>query len=237
MNIRGVLLLFCIMTSCTTATLDGAKRSIKSLHFASLKMRNPVSISADPDVGPGGVDYQTATNEEPHYGCKSPSEFFSKLKKAEIRDCLLSVTDEVIVEYQLKRTDSPHWRLQDPELAPVCIVDLMTQISIPREIFFQSSDESNLECYSSKIFKDKDEVLGAKVPINQLNLEIQFPLVDSIRTEGDLDSFFMRLVLRPYFEGQPMKIDARRVPARVCRECLPKSMLLDTQQKYPSWPE
>jgi hypothetical protein len=81
--------------------------------------------------------------------------------------------------------------LQKTETTPACLVTLLPKIPTPRELVFQSQDESAEQdepfCYSTRLNIEADEMLGEKMPKAKVDLQLRFPLsADDIANDEQL---------------------------------------------------
>jgi hypothetical protein len=207
-----------VISACSAPRIQS--RAVHELIPSTLKVRRPVSPGADPLVGPGGIDYRSAVLPNERLDCESVSELFSGMDLPAVRSCLASIRRGEI-RYDLDRATQPAWVLHDPEDAPECVARLLARIPVPREIFFQSWNEGNANCYASRIDLESDELLHVKVPFRgQKSLQLEFPLMETLGSDADLVRVLGSWALTPIWKEDGSFLDSKIVPDSICRKCL-----------------
>ncbi len=233
-----VLLLSLVLSGLAgCASTPKTVKKIRGIHLSTLRLRRPLGVGADPDVGPGGEDYQSKPRPDAQFDCKTPKEIYAAFNAEAIAECFASIAEPTVLKYELKRRVAPELVLENSDDLPKCVVETLSVIPVPREIFFQSSDLSPLACYSARVDLEADEFLSAKVPNAGLRVELKLPLDQTLEDATELTNFILRLSLRPYFNGKRFEIDARPVPESVCRQCIgEKNVLKNVLEPAPVWP-
>lgn len=142
-----------------------------------------------------------------------------------IRACLAGLKQSAVLRFRVRRLAQPELELQESEKAPECVARMLGRIPMPREILFQSVEEGHLDCYSSRLDIEADEVLGAKVPTSRVEVRVDLPLALAPQDDASLARMLAGWALTPFWslpEGKSGAVSARIVPSRMCLKCLGK---------------
>lgn len=236
---------FCVaLISCSSAEKKERERGLHPIsRFAieNLHVRRPSSPSADPQAGPGGVDYRSDPLPNERLDCEPAIALFKDFIAKKTRECvrvLQALGNEL--EYQLRRAAVPFLELQVKDDTPGCAAQLLSRLPVPREIFFQSNDNSDgvLQCYSSRLNLEKEKILAGTVtsPLSRSVLKLKFPLQVYPRDDEQMNLMFLTWVLSPFFRENG-KIPSRIVPHALCERCFTEKRLLKPDGPPPVyWP-
>jgi len=147
------------------------------------------------------------------------------------------------VQYRLKRDMVP-WLIlevpeQQPELVPQCLREKFPRLPVPRELFFQTYEEGQLQCYSSRVDLEKDEVLWTKVPFWGRLVKISFPIDPLPKTDEESVLLLLSWVLTPFWhEGEGKRyFQSWIMTDTVCERCFgDKDLLRPSDPPGRLWP-
>jgi hypothetical protein len=240
MRSQIALCLFALFTSCVSAETEKNNHPLHSLIVSNLRFRRPITPSIDPKVGPGGTDYRIESVNGAKSDCQNQEKFFKELKLDDVRTCLKGLKQSVTLHYLLRRDDLPYLELDldESDEIPDCVQKTLAKIPVPREIIFQSSEEGELHCYSSRLDIELDRFLTARLPIHRFVLEVELP-----RAKPDLDTSdealqrrLLALSLSPYFD-EDKHISSRILTERLCAACIgPDQLFTPRDPRQPLWP-
>lgn len=235
----------CFFISCSSTP--------KNTHFISevmvgqIKVRRPPSVSAHPDSVPGGVDYESNPRPDQQYDCKDPSVLLSGVQLKALRSCLFALQKSstqapLSFEYRLIRQTTPVWLLQedsDSEKPPSCLKQVLAEISVPREIFFQAKEKDH-SCFSAGIDLEASKVLGIELSKNKLSLILNFPMNSLPQSDDETRRMLLSWALTPFFsEDSPRTIASRAVADSICKKCFGSTPLYQDSSESPPpiyWP-
>lgn len=228
-----------IFSGCSSAS----KKSVHSIHqlwLYNLHYRRPPQIGADPDAAYGELEYESHPKPNAQFDCLPLKNLFSNLNLDSIRSCLQSSNQMMMSQslyYELHREISPYLALQDPDQAPDCFRALLVNIPIPREIFFQSNEGGQLNCYSSRIWLSKDVFLGIKDSLSSFNVEVKFPIPNLPTTHDETLMLLTSWVMMAYWDDSGHGFVSRIVPDDMCQKCMGReNMFLEGDRLPPLWP-
>lgn len=251
----------CAIISCASQGCAGAKsrgaseprpRAVRQLYLQGLHFRRPSGPGADPRVGPGGPDYFGSPLPDSRLDCRPHEALHSGAPVEKIRACIAGLPPGTRVSFRLRREPVPELVLDGPdesdkpELLPPCFRELLGRVPVPREIFFQSREEGELLCYSSRVNIEADEIraLGVKWPLSKTVLNVTFPISEApggapgSAGEIDIRSLLLSWSLAPFFKEGKSELEAFIVPDRICQVCLgEKAFLGPNDPAPPAWPD
>ncbi len=232
-----VLLFFAsVLVNCSTTPKN--THWVPRLISETVKARRPLSSGADPKAGPGGIDYRSGTLPNERFDCESLDFILKELDYGAIRACLKSVTQAQTLVYRLSRDAQPSVVLSNPEEAPACVRQTLSRVPVPREIVFQSPSEGSLECYSSRLDLEANEVAGFDLPFRQRGTSLSLPLAkvpaDDQATRRWLSSWILSLFWDEGHRGFRSKI----LPKSLCKKCLGNDVSFEMPYgvELPTWP-
>lgn len=217
-----------------TETSQKNLHRVEQVEMSSLHVRRPSGPGADVDVGPGGVDFRSNPPPDENFDCKKVSSLFASLRLDALTACMSSLEKPVELFYSLRRSAEPAWVLKSSDQAPLCLREILGEIPVPREIVFRNRER---DCYTSRVDMEADEVLGFKVPKNQVELKISFP-PEQTESKADLMRRIGSWALTPFWNRELNAIPSRLLPEHLCRVCVeqpdPEKDLPDEMRTY--WP-
>jgi hypothetical protein len=209
-------------------------------HFIpyTMKVRRPLSSGANPKVGPGGVDYTSHPLPDAHFDCDAPASLFKDVKLDEAIACFESVKESSPVRYQLRRAAQPELVLEENKATPACLKKTLPKIAVPREIFFQSTEEGSPICYSSRLDIEANDTAGFKMPTHRLALRVDLPLAHLPENADEMRMLLLSWALTPLWEKDRSSLPSHVVPDALCGVCLgPDKLLKPTDPPPVLWPE
>lgn len=203
----------------------------------TLRVRRPASPGANPKVGPGGIDYRSEPLPDAHFDCETATWLFRELKLADIRSCLAPLKS-LSVSYRVKWLPVPYLELDAGDETPECLKSTLSSIPVPREIFFQSNEDDRLECYSSRLNIESNEIADFKLPIAKTAVKVEFPLLQPPKDDDETRMLLLTWALTPFWDRSDGTLLSHLVPDTICGACLgEKTKLGPTSPKPLSWPE
>ncbi len=226
--------------SCSSAPQKN-EHLLQSVLLYNLHFRRPQHLGARPNANWDDEDYFSQSRPNSNWDCEPLQKLFKELKLEAVRSCLRSVNEakeKRDLSYILKRGTMPILELEDLEKAPLCVKDLLSQIPVPREIFFQSKDEGRLSCYSSRIPLASEEFLKIRSHLHRFKVKINFPLEPIPKDDRETEFLLSTWVLASFFGEDQNRILSKLVPNEICRKCIGDSHLfLESDSLPPSWPK
>ncbi|MGK5082860.1 hypothetical protein WDW37_06115 [Bdellovibrionota bacterium FG-1] len=243
--------------SCSSAGKKGvsdapsrgvAPHAIHRLIPYTLRVRRPAGPGANPLAGPGGEDFTSHPLPDAKFDCEPPVAMFRDFKMNEIRECLKSVQKDpnqksTKIAYRLKRIDIPVMELENPESAPDCVRKLLPNIPVPREIFFQSSEEGALLCYSARLDVEANEKMGIRLPTHRLTVKVDLASLKISEIpegpEGDAEwgMLLFAWAISPLWTEQMRVLPSHIVPDYLCATCLGEKTMVKPGGPPPKlWP-
>lgn len=209
---------------------------IDRISIDQLRVRRPSGPGADPDAGPGGADYRGQPPPDDRLDCREISELFAKVSPERAIACLKSVAPGTEVIYRLRRDPVPELALMDPEDLKgrsACLARELPSLPIPREIVFQ---DKNGDCYTSRLDIEADRVLGIRLPLAKLGVEVKFPLETPLPGEDALKRLLASWVMTPFWNSETGTVPGRYLTRALCEVCIGKTNLLKKNQPPRLWP-
>lgn len=238
----GICALLLSLSGCAS-TPDYTAR-VERFLFPTLKIRRPEGASADPKVGPGGRDYRSEPLPNERWDCDAPGALFHEVDLETLRSCWsqsqreVSDSKEAIqVTYRLRSEAKPFLELLDPEEAPPCLAQSLPRLPVPREIFFQSIERGDLECFSSRLDLEKNRYLGIGIPLSRWDLQVTWPPESVPKSTDELRKILLGWSLRPFWTDEE-RLKVLYVPEHFCRKCLEDAWLKEVGPDVTSeiWP-
>jgi hypothetical protein len=258
-SVRTKFSIFCgilaTLAACTSAQKSEESGNIHRLHrliLQNLQVRRPVGPGADPKVGPGGPDYLAQTLPNAKLDCDSLENLYKDLKMPVIRTCLNLISNRTVIRYRLRRLpvpvlvlDTKASQVENPPEGqvgnlPACILEYLSTIPVPREVFFQSNEIGELSCYSSRLNIEADDIpgLGVKWPLTRTLLRVDLPLKKPLETDQKGVELLASWSLSPFFDEESGEISSRLVPEHLCGKCYGKAKFYKKDDALPAlWPE
>lgn len=217
---------------------------VKNILTETLRVRRPKYRGANPKADPGTKEYKSEAPVGSDFDCRRPGWMLRGRDLLQIRQCLLSFEDineeeeDVTLEYtyRLIRKNQPYFELEglkdyledkeakDEDWKENCMYELLAQIPVPREIFYQSLEGGEPVCYSSRLGIEGNRVFGVKTPLKKFEMKIRFPLriEESPNNNADVVRLLVAWGLTPFFGGGKDQdfIPAKKVPDMICNRCL-----------------
>ena len=193
------------------------------------------------------MDYRSNPLPNERLDCETVSALLQEIPLSTVRECLASIQEPVSVSYRLRRVAVPYLELDEPETAPVCLARALPRIPVPREIVFQAraarvaqsapGGSAPLDCYSSRLDLEADEVLGSKLPMARVALRFELPLENSPATDAELSRTLAAWALTPFWNPQEQAIPSKLMPDRLCRVCLGEKQMKESPYDPQHWPD
>jgi hypothetical protein len=238
--IISVLALLASISGPSCASKPASERSISRLIPQTLRVRRPEGPGADPQAGPGGEDYLSRPLPNERLDCEKIAGLYRGMDLQPVRACLQSVQKPYIASYRLRREAVPFLELEvDEKTTPPCLREKLPRIPVPREILYQSTDEGELGCYSTRLDIEADEIFKVKLPKDKVALTLSLPLRSVPAEDKGLIELMGTWSLAPLWNPDGHRLTARVVPSVICRQCLgEKEMLrkLDPDAPPVLWP-
>ncbi|MGK5086233.1 hypothetical protein WDW86_01640 [Bdellovibrionota bacterium FG-2] len=263
----GALLLQAGCVSSSTPGISGAERkrnehSIHKLVAQNLSVRRPGVRGAFPKALKGEVGYTSDTLPNAKLDCVTLKELFKDIKRDEAQKCLASLfvtaspspsplpspevseTDEMPAKpleytlyYLLERSFEPALVLEDDEGGPDCVKKTLGRIPVPREIFFQSTEEGKLQCYSARLNVEANQMAEVRLPMAKMKMKILLPLRPMPATDEEWLMQLAAWVLTPFFDPTKKTLRSVIVPEKFCMICLGERNLVKPTDPPPVlWP-
>lgn len=217
-----------VLVACSTSAvvLSGKEfSSFEQIDFETIRFRRPEGGLYDSEVTRQPGVYKSLGN----FDCERPESFFSRLKLPAIRLCLEAVGKEqtsgesLKIDWKLSKESQPALKLSDPDDAPSCLRELLSEIPFPRElIFIAENDEGQSACFSSRLALESGVLLGWEVPASRVRLRVAFPLSKPPTTDAAVERLLRTWVLS-IFRGagaENQRFQGRFLPTRHCLRCL-----------------
>ncbi len=239
---------------------------LKSILASPIQVRRPQTTPADPEVGPGGVDYQSQPSlPDKSFDCQPAKSLYAQWNDQVVRACLASIQKKQRIEYELVMTSRPYFKLRvDEDETPQCLVKNLKSIPVPREFFFQANEtqivssknegsstnqgwkplrsdvkRSRLSCYAARLPIEKDKVLGKPFFPNTMVLRFDFPLPEVPTSQEAFYRMAVAWSLTPfyYLRDDRGTFEASWVPDRFCKVCFGDGKLHPkSTEGVPQWP-
>ncbi len=213
-----------------------------NLHF-----RRPEQIGASFNAIPGEEDYKSKSPSDARYNCQPLKELYEGIDLQAARECLQNSTQSASLRntpelrYRLFRDTAPYLALEPPSDStlsnPECYQKHLSQIPVPREIFFQSKVRGELDCYNSRLDLKSEEFLRIQSTLYRDHLHVPLPIIDPPQSEEDTILFLATWSLTPFLTRKENTVSAKYVSSYICRTCIGTSHLYGQHDKLPpSWP-
>jgi hypothetical protein len=226
---------------------------VDQIALVSLHYRRPQVAGADPDAGPGGVDYYSHPLPNSRLDCEPAENLFKDLKLDAIRDCMNSTklsNQDFILTFSVQKSIRPLLLLHKEEnqdgnnknqpRRPNCVDELLSEIPVPREIYYQGQQEGQkgkLECYVSGLKPETPPLLGVRLKHEKTELAVNLPPVRPLKTKQDVQLLLLSWALRPFWDSQRDQLRARAIPDSLCRLCIGEKNLVEMGiPPVPLWP-
>lgn len=229
------------LLSCSSAS-NNQVHTVHHIWLYNLHFRRPAQIGAAPRAAYGDEEYESHPKPNAQLDCQPLSDLFKNIDLNAFRSCLQSSNQMMVSEslnYRLHREITPYLALEeDDEADPQnCIRILLNQIPVPREVFFQSNDEGQLNCYSSRVWLSQDVFLGIKDSLSSFDVSINFPLPKIPVTDDETLMLLASWAMMPFWDKSRNGFVSRVVPDDLCQKCIgEKNMFLKGDRFPPLWP-
>jgi hypothetical protein len=178
-----------------------------------------------PDFAPADTDDFTHHSRE--LKCEAPqtlyAELLAKAVAPSIIECLNSLGANDSVRYRFQSKTNPYLDMDPLDSDnPACLVAVLPQINLPREIYFlgKTSVQDSLSCYASSFSTTTNQFLDAEIRLARFKVQINFPLARKLKDARDLKIWLITSVLSVLNEGKDeFSIPASAVPDSVCNAC------------------
>lgn len=248
-----------LMLGCSSVDQQEQENSrawIDRIVLVNLHFRRPQGAPADPQAGPGGEDYQSKPLPNSRLDCEPSEKLFTGLKLDAIRACLSgsNLSDQdFILTYSVQKSIQPVLKLR-PESPkskekavkkgkphrPACVDELLGEIPVPREIYFQGvrdSEKGELGCFAAGLTPDASPLLGVRLMKEKTELAVTIPPRRALKTNQDVQLLLLSWALRPFWNTQRNQMEARVVPDHLCRLCIgEKNLVREGIPAVPLWP-
>lgn len=252
--------------SGSTPGISGAERKrnehfIHKLVAQNMSVRRPGVRGALPKAEKGEAGYLSETLPNAKLDCVTLKELFKEIKVKEVRQCIANLFEapksspspgagELIdleeaperplsytLYYVLDRTFSPSLVLEDDSELPPCIKEVLPRIPVPREIFFQSTEEGKLQCYSARLNVEANQMAEVRLPMAKVKLKIVLPLKPTPSTDEEWMMQLAAWVLTPFFDSSKKTLRCVIVPDGFCMACLGERNVIKATDPPPVlWP-
>lgn len=236
-----IMIGFGFLVACSTASLQD-QHLLHKLILYNLHVRRPLTPAASLNAEHGEYDYQSHPKPSANLDCQPLSFLFNQLNMRELRSCFESVSkmqNVKPVSYTLHREHAPFLKLDNPDNSvPQCIAKLLDQIAVPREIFFQSTDEGELACYSARMPLEGEGKLGIQYYLESTKVVVRLPMEAEVpKNEEEITILLGTWAVTPFVRNEQSMIMAKIATEGVCRKCLgEENVLLDKEGLPPVWP-
>ncbi|OFZ19689.1 MAG: hypothetical protein A2X94_16675 [Bdellovibrionales bacterium GWB1_55_8] len=229
-----------LFNACSTASRSkevNRTRAITQFVPYSVHFRRTPTKGADPYAGPGGNDYVAEKLPDARFDCEPLQSLFKDIDLDGVRKCLASISNQVDVLYRLSRDPAPAFTLDENESVPECLKKGLKEIPVPREIFFETVEESRPVCYAGRLNIEEDELFWVKLPIARKALRLSFPLDAPPNSDAETVLLLFSWAITPFWNDTPRSIPSVFVPDAVCDACLGSKNRLDPSAPPPRlWP-
>ncbi len=211
---------------------------ISKLLPTTLRVRRPGAPGADPEAGPGGIDYRSQAVPSASFDCDMTDTLWKDMDFAAIRACLKTVVAPIDVVYRLKREPDPRLVLDShDEKTPPCLAQAMPEIRVPREIAFQSPEPDGLSCYAARLDLEADELLGQKVPGSRFYLWLRLPLQPNPQDDDETRRVLVGWALSPFWDPRTNTVPSKVLTRDLCKACIGERSLHDPDAPLGNlWP-
>ena len=214
--------------------------TIHTIFPSTLRARRPEGAGASPREEPDGIDYRSIHPPSENFDCEVLATLFRDLKLNETRKCLGELSKSEVpvrVIYELERDFAPYLKLVSDESTPACLKEQLPKIPVPREIFFQSNEDGNLNCYSARLNIEANKPLDVRLPIHGFQLRLDFPVEYPFQSDAELIRLLGAWALSPIWNLQNKSVNAKLVPDALCQKCLGEKNMVDLRTTDPvTWP-
>jgi hypothetical protein len=243
---------------------ENSRAWIDRIALINLHFRRPQGAAADPKAGPGGEDYQSKPLPNSRLDCEPAEKLFAGLNLDAIRACLSTSNlsdQDFILTYSVQKSIQPVLKLRKEEPVkkgksgkkekprrPSCVDELLGEIPVPREIYFQGIRDTHQEgqmrelgCFAAGLTPEASPLIGIRLMPEKTELVVRIPPVRELKTNQDVQLLLLSWALRPFWNTQRNQMEARAVPDRLCQLCIGEKNMLpqdyhETLPAVPLWP-
>lgn len=217
----------------STSREHGHYRIDRVLH-PTIHVRRPPSPPANPGAFIEEPDYRSHPAPDERFDCQPLHSLIDGFDLKRIRECFLSIAPGTELKYELDTGHPPSWRLKPAKNAPECLPASLTQLPVPREIVFQStqrtaSNRRRYDCYASRLDTGKP-----------LALRIEFPLKSPLETDEQVRATLESWVLTPFWREDPdgsRAVSSRLMADPICARCMTPGTMMQPWMTPPPEPE
>lgn len=236
-----------VVSACKSAERSSDKvtelKPIAGFYFPTLHFRRPVSPAADPLALPGEKGFRSAVLPNEHWDCEKPEAVFAAVAVDELKACLesLASTKPFDLRYRLDFTDPLKFKIRDEKDAPAppCLVAVLPELQVPREIVFQTSEGpgQRVDCYSTRIAYERDLFLGLW-ELRPLELKVAMPLSRVPADAAEMRALLASWVLAPFWLDRERTLRSRLMSDAICERCMGKANMIESisKERPPLWP-
>ena len=213
---RCALVVLPLLAGCSTGTPKNL-HTPDHLIVGTVRFRKPAPIIDEDDLkGARAADQK----QDGNFDCMKVEEFFARIDRHELRQCLNGLTQTIDVSYRLRRRDFPWLELDEEKDTPACLTALLKKLPIPREIVFESLSPGGRECYTSRIDVMADDYFGIRLPVGKVALRLHFPLKHTFADDAELTRQMAAWVLSLFYRADEGVFPAKIFPRSYCDRCL-----------------
>ena len=237
--------LLCLVSACSSSsklqTGAEAEFEVREILANPIRVRWPESEPANPWAGPGGEDFQSKQKPNEAFDCEDPKSLYASMDLAKIRECLASVAEPIELRLALRRQARPTLHLVDDAKTPVCFLNVLADVPVPREVFVLTPlENAGRECWNARIPLEADKVLDVSLPKAMLEVRVRFPLEILPSNDTETLRWMTALSLTPFFWSRDDgKLYAKRVTRGICQKCFKDRLIFEPHPEIaPSktWP-
>ncbi|MCM0606500.1 MAG: hypothetical protein KA715_10455 [Xanthomonadaceae bacterium] len=235
-----VLILFALalISNCSSPQKnDDPGITVPNVFVGPIRMRRPVAPPIKPNETPGSDRSARAVEANTdQMECQPIDQLIKKDKMKKILQCFKSLKDPLKLNFELLRHSEPEWVLQVGEDTPDCLVEEISFIPVPREVFFLADHESVLTCINSRIDIERDDSLDSVWLETDTEMSVTLSTEDFPRTENDTRRLIEAWALSPFF-GKNNTLHGKSVPRKMCQACFQDEKIFKSDtREFPRWP-
>ena len=233
MRLVAKFLIILSLASCSSGTKSSEDKGVvvPQVYVGPIQMRRPAAPPINPKEAAGSDRYARKNEaDDSTLECQSIDQLFNQTQLQMVLVCLATLKDPIILKFQLLRHTEPEWVLQVSDDTPDCLVENLSYIPIPREVFFLADHEGVLSCINGRIDIERDDSLDSVWNETETKMSIFLGKDDKPKSVNDAARTLKAWALSPFF-GKDKSLHGKTVPRKMCQACFKNEKLFNLEKR------
>ena len=122
------------------------------------------------------------------------------------------------------------------ENTPDCLVENLSYIPVPREVFFLADHEGVLSCINARVDIERDESMDSIWNETETKMSVFIGKDDKPKSVSEGARMLKAWALSPFF-SKDKSLHGKTVPKKMCQACFHNDQLFKIDKReLPKWP-